>query len=45
MANTNPPPPQSSKARRIKRFGEDICQLSISINVSHLNITLLNVIS
>jgi hypothetical protein len=44
MANTNFPP-QSSKARRIKEFGENISQLSIGINVSHLNISLLNVIS
>jgi hypothetical protein len=44
MANTNFPP-QSSKARRIKELGENISQLSIGINVSHLNISLLNVIS
>jgi hypothetical protein len=44
MANTNFSP-QSSKARRIKEFGENISQLSIGINVSHLNISLLNVIS
>jgi hypothetical protein len=39
------PPPQRSKARRIKGFGEDISQLSICINISYLNISLLNVIS
>jgi hypothetical protein len=44
MANTNFPP-QSSKVRRIKGFGEDISQLSLGINVSHLNVSLLNVIS
>jgi hypothetical protein len=47
MANTNPPlrPPQSSKARRIKGLGEDINQLSLGIDVPHLNISRLNVIS
>jgi hypothetical protein len=46
MANTNPPPPpQSSKARRIKEFGENISQPSLGIDVSHLNISLHNVIS
>jgi hypothetical protein len=44
MANTNFPP-QSSKVRRIKRFGENISQLSLGIDVSHLNVSLLNVIS
>jgi hypothetical protein len=44
MTNTNFPP-QSSKARRIKGFGEDVSQLSLCINISHLNISLLNVIS
>jgi hypothetical protein len=44
MANTNFSP-QSSKARSIKRFGENISQLSLSIDVSHLNISLFNVIS
>jgi hypothetical protein len=39
------PTPQSSKARRIKRFDEDISQLSLDIDVSHLNISLLNMIS
>jgi hypothetical protein len=31
--------------KRIKGFGEDVSQLSLGINVSHLNISLLNVIS
>jgi hypothetical protein len=43
MANTNFPP-QISKARSIEEFGEDINQLSLGIDVSHLNISLLNVI-
>jgi hypothetical protein len=45
MANTNSPLPQSSKARRIKVFGENISQPSLGIDVSHLNVSLLNVIS
>jgi hypothetical protein len=44
MVNTNFPL-QSSKARSIKGFGEDVSQLSLGIDVSHLNISLLNVIS
>jgi hypothetical protein len=44
MTNTNFPP-QSSKARRIKGFGKNISQLSLYINVSHLYISLLNMIS
>jgi hypothetical protein len=44
MANTNFPP-QSSKARGIKVFGENISQLSLCINVSHLNISFLNMVS
>jgi hypothetical protein len=43
MVNTNFPP-QSSKARSINGFGENISQLSISIDVPHLNISLFNVI-
>jgi hypothetical protein len=35
------PPPQSSKARRIKEFGENIGQLSLCVYVSHLNVSLL----
>jgi hypothetical protein len=44
MANTNFHP-QSSKARRIKGFGENISQLSLYVNVSHLNISLFHMIS
>jgi hypothetical protein len=44
MTNINLPP-QSSKARRIKEFGEDIGQLSLCIIISHPNVSLLNVIS
>jgi hypothetical protein len=36
---------QSSKARSIKGFGENISQLSLCINVSHLYISLFNMIS
>jgi hypothetical protein len=41
MVNINFPS-QISKARRIKRFDEDISQLSLGIDISHLNISLLN---
>jgi hypothetical protein len=44
MANTNSPP-QSSKIRRIKGFGENIGQLSLCVYVSHLNISLLYMVS
>ncbi len=44
MANTNFPP-QLSKSKRIKGFGENISQLSLGVYVSHLNISLLYVIS
>jgi hypothetical protein len=44
MANTNFPL-QISKARSIEMFGEDIGQLSHGIDVSHLNTSLLNMIS
>jgi hypothetical protein len=44
MANTNFLS-QISKARSIEGFGEDISQLSLGVNVSHLNISLLNMIS
>jgi hypothetical protein len=44
MANTNFLS-QSSKARRIKGFHENISQLSLCIDISHLNISILNVIS
>jgi hypothetical protein len=44
MATTNFPP-QISKARSIEGFGEDISQLSLVIYVSHLNVSLLYMIS
>ncbi len=44
MTNTNFPP-QSSKARRIKEFGENVDQLSLGVYVSHLNAPLLYMIS
>jgi hypothetical protein len=44
MANTNFPS-QISKSRRIKGFGEDIGQLSLGVYVSHLNVSLLYMIS
>jgi hypothetical protein len=44
MANTNFHP-QSSKVRSIKGFGEIISQLSIYVNVSHLDISLFHIIS
>jgi hypothetical protein len=43
MANTNPP--QTSKVRSIKGFGENISQLSLYINIYHLYFSLLNMIS
>jgi hypothetical protein len=44
MANTNSPP-QISKSRRIMGFGEDIGQLSRDLYISHLNASLLYMIS
>jgi hypothetical protein len=44
MANTNFPP-QSSKARHIKGFGENISQLSLCIIVSHLDVSLFNMVT
>jgi hypothetical protein len=44
MANTNFPP-QSSKARSIKGFGENINQLSLCVNISHLDISIFHMIS
>jgi hypothetical protein len=44
MTNTNFLP-QISKARSIERFGEDIGQLPLGVYVSHLNISLLYMIS
>jgi hypothetical protein len=40
MTNINSPP-QSSKERRIKGFGENIGQLSLCVCVSNINISLL----
>jgi hypothetical protein len=44
MANTNSPP-QISKSRKIKGFGDNVGQLSLSVYVSHLNIPFLYMIS
>jgi hypothetical protein len=44
MANTNFPS-QISKSRRIKGFGENVDQLSLSVYISHLNVPLLYMIS
>jgi hypothetical protein len=44
MANTNSPL-QISKSRRIKGFGENIGQLSLSVYIPHLNVPLLYMIS
>jgi hypothetical protein len=44
MTNTNFPP-QISKARGIEGFGKDIGQLSLGVYVSHLNVSLLYIIS
>jgi hypothetical protein len=44
MANINFSP-QISKAKSIERFGEDIGQLSIAVYVSHLNVSLLYMVS
>jgi hypothetical protein len=44
MANTNFPL-QSSKARSIKGFGENISQSSLCINVSYLDVSLFNMVS
>jgi hypothetical protein len=44
MENTNFPP-HSNKARSIKGLGENISQLSLCINVSHLDISLSNMVS
>jgi hypothetical protein len=38
-------PPQISKSRRIKGFGENVGQLLLCIYVSHLNISILYMIS
>jgi hypothetical protein len=44
MANTNFHL-QSSNARSIKGFGENISQLSLYVNISHLDISLFHMIS
>jgi hypothetical protein len=44
MANTNSPP-QISKLRRIKGFGENIGQLCLGVYISHLNVSLLYMVS
>jgi hypothetical protein len=38
-------PPQISKSRRIKRFGENVDQLSLGVYIPHLNVPLLYMIS
>jgi hypothetical protein len=45
MENINPLPPQIGKSRRIKGFGEKVGQLSLGVYVSHLNVSLLYMIS
>jgi hypothetical protein len=44
MANTNSPL-QVSKSRGIKGFGKNVGQLSLRIYISHLNVSLLYVVS
>jgi hypothetical protein len=44
MANTNFPP-QISKSKRIKGFGENVGELSLSVYISHLIVPLLYMIS
>jgi hypothetical protein len=44
MANTKFPP-QISKSRRIKGFGENAGQLSLGVYIYHLNVPLLYMIS
>jgi hypothetical protein len=39
------PPPQISKSRRIKGFGENVGQLSLGVYISHLNVPPLYMIS
>jgi hypothetical protein len=39
------PPPQRSKRRRIKRFGENISQLPLCGNKLHLYLSFLNMVS
>jgi hypothetical protein len=42
---SSPPPPQRSKMSCIKGFGENISQLPLYVNVSHLDISLFHMIS
>jgi hypothetical protein len=44
MENTNFPP-QNSKSRKIKGFGENFGQLSLGVYIPHLNVPLLYMIS
>jgi hypothetical protein len=44
MVNTKFPP-QSSKARSINEFSENISQLSLCVNISHLDISFFHMIS
>jgi hypothetical protein len=44
MANTNFPL-QISKSRKVKGFGENVSQLHLCVYVSHLNVSILNVLS
>jgi hypothetical protein len=44
MAKTNFPP-QISKSRRIKGFGENVSQLSLDVYIFYLNVPLLYMIS
>jgi hypothetical protein len=49
MANFKSPPPPPSPAKKktscIKGFGENISQLSLCINVSHLDVSIFNMVS
>jgi hypothetical protein len=38
-------PPQISKSRRIKGFGENVGQLSLDVYISHLNVSLFYMVS
>jgi hypothetical protein len=38
-------PPQISKSRRIKGFGENVGQLSLGVYISRLNVSLLYMVS
>jgi hypothetical protein len=44
MINTNFAP-QISKLRRINEFGENVGQLSLGVYISHLNVSLLYMVS